>query len=293
MGRLEKEQQAREIPTHIRNAIQDRIFNAGRHHTMRDLVHEIAQQQNCSRSVVQSALRRLIAEGVLEYHYTFGQSYLGVSFAHPVELTSRFTIVPPGHAGQMPPAKIPLVIAPGIAFGDGRHATTCLALCALDKGWGHFRQHNPDAAIRAVDIGTGSGILAIAAASLGAARVLALDIDACARTEALHNVRLNPKAVAVVHVTDSAAESLDERFDLIMANLRLPTLAGLVGWVRNCLSPRGCVVVSGCREEEWPHLVGIYDAKGLHPLWQNASRGWAGGVFIDAEEGALASYGAT
>ena len=249
---------------------------------MRDLVYEIAQQQNCPRSDVQSAIRRLVAEGVLEYHYTFGQSYLGVSFNHPVELPPRFTIVPPGHAGQMPPAKIPIVIAPGIAFGDGRHPTTRLALCALDKGWGHFQIDNPGAAIHAVDIGTGSGILAIAAASLGAVRVLALDIDACARSEARHNVRLNPRVAAVVHVTESAAESLDERFDFIMANLRLPTLAGLAEWVSNCLSPKGFLVVSGCREEEWPHLLGIYDAKGLRPLWQDASGGWAGGVFTDA-----------
>ena len=260
---------------------------------MRDLMHEIAQQQNCPRSDVQSAVRELVAEGVLEYHYTFGQSYLALSFNHPVELTPRFTIVPPGHICQMPPGRIPLVIAPGIAFGDGRHPTTRLALCALDKGWDCFQQRNPGTAIRAVDIGTGSGILAIAAASLGAARVLALDIDACARSETLHNVRLNPRAAGVVHVTESVAESLHERFDLMMANLRLPTLAGLVGWVRNWLSPKGCVVVSGCREEEWPHLVGIYDAQGLYPLWQDASGGWAGGVFTDAEERALPSYAAT
>ena len=259
---------------------------------MRDLVHDIAQQQNCSRSDVQSAIRGLVAEGLLEYHYTFGQSYLAVSFNHPVELTPRFTVIPSGHACQMPPTQIPIVIAPGIAFGDGRHPTTRLALCALDKGWNHFQQCNPGAAIHAVDIGTGSGILAIAAAGLGVARVLALDIDACARAEARNNVRLNPRAASVVHVTERAAESLEDRFDLIMANLRLPTLAGLAGWIRRRLSPKGCVVVSGCREEEWSHLLGIYGTQRLHPLWQDTSGGWAGGVFIDAEERALASHSA-
>jgi ribosomal protein L11 methyltransferase len=288
VGRFDKVQLTREMKAHIRKAVQDRILKARRQRTMRDLVNEIAQQQNCSKSDVQSAVRQLVAEGFLEYQYTFGQSYLTVSFSHPVALTPRFTVIPPGHAFQMPSAKIPIVIAPGIAFGDGRHPTTCLALCALEKGWGHFQQRDSGVALRALDIGTGSGILAIAAAELGATGVWALDIDACARSEARHNVRLNPRAASIVHVTDEAPESFEEPFDLIMANLRLPTLARLAEWVGRRLNPKGCVVVSGCREEEWGHLAEIYGAKGLRPLWQDTRAGWAGGVFLNGEEHTLA-----
>ena len=135
-----------------------------------------------------------------------------------------------------------------------------------------------------MDIGTGSGILAIAAAGLGAARVLALDIDACARSEARHNIRLNPKAARVVEVADHPLESIEEHFDLVMANLRLPTLVGLVEWLHCHLNPLGCVVVSGCREEEWGSLVDVYRENGWHPLWRDAKGGWAGGVFWGEEE---------
>jgi ribosomal protein L11 methylase PrmA len=111
-----------------------------------------------------------------------------------------------------------------------------------------------------------------------------LDIDACALSEARRNIRLNPKAARVVEVAEHPLESLEERFDLVMANLRLPTLAGLGEWLRCRLNLLGCVVVSGCREEEWGHLVGLYGEKGLHPLWQDAKGGWAGGVFLYEDE---------
>jgi ribosomal protein L11 methyltransferase len=284
LGRFGKEQQAPAIPASIRHAIQDRIVNGRCFLTARGLVQDIAQQQNCPQSVVYAAVRRLIEEGFLEYHYTFGQSYLVVSFRRPVALTPRFTVIPPGHARTISPSKIPIVIAPGVSFGDGRHPTTCLALQALEQAWAHFDKRNSSIAPCAVDIGTGSGILAIAAANLGAARVLALDIDACARSEARHNIRLNPEAERVVEVAEHSLESIEEHFDLAMANLRLPTLAGLGEWLRCRLNPLGCVVVSGCREEEWDPLVGLYREKGLHLLWHDAKGGWAGGVFLGEEE---------
>jgi ribosomal protein L11 methyltransferase len=108
---------------------------------------------------------------------------------------------------------------------------------------------------------------------------MALDIDACARSEARHNVQLNPYAVRTVQVADHSLASIEGPFDLIMANLRLPTLVSLAEWVREHLMPLGCVVVSGCREEEWGRLVEVYVKKGIHSLWQDIMGGWAGGLF--------------
>lgn len=261
--------------TDIRKTVQDAIINARHRWTMRDLVREISHQETCSRNLVQSVIRSLVEAGVLEYRYTFGQTYLSLSFRRSVDLTPRFTLIPPGYAREIPPGKISVAIAQGIAFGDGGHPTTRLALQALDLFWTHWQVSVSPIAL---DIGTGTGILAIAAACLGAANVLALDVDACARAEARDNVRLNPKATPIVRVENRPLASIEGRFDLIMANLRLPTLAEMAAWVRNHLSNLGCMVVSGCRGEEWGRLVAIYAREGLHPLWQNAMAGWAGGL---------------
>lgn len=279
MGPYLKSDPVSDLAAQVRRTVQEYIDNGRRRWTVRDLVHELARQPNVSRSVVRSVIRDLITEGLLEYRYTFGQSYLALSFRCPVALTSRFTILPPDYGGVRPSSTIPIVMAPGAAFGDGRHATTRLALEALGRGWPSLQARHQCVAPQVVDVGTGTGILAIAAACLGAGRVMALDIDACARSETLHNVQLNPKSAGVVQVTDSPLASLDQQFDLVMANLRLPTLVGLAGWIGQHLTSGGCLVVSGCREDEWERLTAIYTERGLHPRWQSTRGGWAGGLF--------------
>lgn len=279
MGPEANRDPASDLAAQVRSAVRDRIANGQRRWTVRDLVHDMAQQQTDLRSVVRSAVRDLVTEGLLEYRYTFGQSYLALSFRRPVALTSRFTIVPPNYGGALPSSTIPVVMAPGVSFGDGRHPTTRLALQALGRAWPHLQERHPCVVPQAVDIGTGSGILAIAAACLGAASVTAVDIDACACSETRHNVRLNPKIAGVVQVIDTAVESIEQRFDLVMANLRLPTLVRLAGWIAHHLTFRGCLVISGCREEEWGGLRTIYREQGLQARWQSAQGGWTGGLF--------------
>lgn len=273
----------------IRKSVLEAIINARHRRTARDLEREMASRAGCSRLLVKTAIRGLIETGILEYRYTFGQSYLAMSFRRPVDVSPRFTIVPPGYSGGAPSFRIPIVIAPGVAFGDGRHPTTRLALHALELAWAHLQQNNATDALVAMDIGTGSGILAIAAACLGAETVFGLDIDACARSEALANIGLNPKA-AGIDVTDRPLDAFDLSFDLVMANLRLPTLVDLADWMEAHLKATGCVVVSGCREEEWDRLSDVYATKGLHSGWQAAMGGWVGGLFhLEANQGSKPS----
>jgi ribosomal protein L11 methyltransferase len=145
--------------------------------------------------------------------------------------------------------------------------------------WDHLLSRKADVYPMVIDIGTGTGVLAIAAACLGAKKVMALDMDACARFEAERNIGFNPKAACVM-VMDRSLASIHVRFDLVMANLRLPTLAQLADWMEAHLEPSGCVVVSGCREEEWKPLTTSFAEKGLQSGWQKTLAGWAGGVFL-------------
>jgi ribosomal protein L11 methyltransferase len=129
-----------------------------------------------------------------------------------------------------------------------------------------------------LDIGTGSGILAIAASSLGASTITALDIDACARSEARLNVDLNTGAEGV-QVSDQPLSSFNDRFDLVIANLRLPTLVALSEWVASHLAPSGCLVVSGFKDEEQDRLFACYADQGFQSLWQKELAGWCSAFF--------------
>jgi ribosomal protein L11 methyltransferase len=226
------------------------------------------------RSTTRKLLRRLVAQGVIEYRLHCGQSCLAYSFQGPQRVSPRLIVVPPHVALPGRPGDLPLVIESGAAFGDGRHPTTCLALGGLDAlfsgAWptGGLKGH------ACLDIGTGSGILAIAAARLGATRVLALDLEPCAVIEAQHNVALNGVSSQVL-VIQQPVESVAECFDVVLANLRPPTLVGLAGWVAAHLKPAGAMILSGFRPEEWAPVARAYGECGLALCWQAEKAGWA------------------
>jgi len=259
----------------IEKVVRTAVVEARRSWTCGALERHIAAQEAVSRSLVRQAIRNQIEKGLIEYRYTFGQSYLAMSFRHPVAISDRFTIVPPDYTGTVAADRLSLVIGPGGAFGSGRHPSTRLALTALEKAW-LLGTSSGDTAVRSViDIGTGSGILAIGAARLGAARVTALDIDACARMEAMSNIALNG-ATAVISVSPKPLEQVQGTFDAVLANLRLPTLIQLLKWLHDHLSPGGWMALSGLRDHEWPHLRRIYQEQGLQALWYRQEGGWVG-----------------
>src|SRR5262249_4531505 len=126
----------------------------------------------------------------------------------------RLVIVPSWRRYQPKPAEVILDLDPGMAFGTGVHPTTRLCLQLVER---HLA---PGASV--LDLGTGSGILAIAAAKLGAARVLAVDIETTAVRVAHENVDRNGVG-AVVQVEEGELDRVpaDVRFDLILANINL------------------------------------------------------------------------
>ncbi len=258
----------------LQQAVHDTIISSGRQLTASDLERQIAHQEGCPRRWVRAVVRHMIGKGTLEYSYTFGQSYLVQSFRNPVDISARFTIVPPEHQGSIADHRLALTISPGISFGCGRHSTTRMALEALEEGWAYQARCHSNSPASILDIGTGSGILAIAAACLGADAVLALDTDACARSEARANVCMNPGATNVT-VADTPLDSVPGPFDIILANLRLPTLVQLAEPIKSRLSPMGSVVLSGFREGERMRLRAVYAELGFQRLWGKTEAGWA------------------
>lgn len=140
-------------------------------------------------------------------------------------------MVPP--AGQRAVVRL----SPGMAFGSGEHESTRLCLRAISR---HVR---PGATV--IDLGTGSGILAIAAARLGAAKVLAIDNDPIAVSVARANVRANLVTRSVKVRRRDGLTGVRLRADLLLANLTAESLPGILPDVPRCLATNGRFVASG------------------------------------------------
>jgi ribosomal protein L11 methyltransferase len=158
-----------------------------------------------------------------------------------------FLIVPEWDRGPGCGSDRTLVVDPGRAFGTGTHETTQLCLEALTG----FASEGPLG--RAVDIGTGTGILAIAAAKLGSGRPVAVDNDDEAISSAVAHARLNGVDLAVVHA-DGGAALCPRAFDLVLANISAPLLTERAAEIGALLRPGGRAVVSGFLVEDVPRL---------------------------------------
>ncbi|MEM6730688.1 MAG: 50S ribosomal protein L11 methyltransferase [Myxococcota bacterium] len=160
-------------------------------------------------------------------------------FFEPLELSPRFWVIPSWRKEyEVPDEAIQLFIDPGMAFGTGQHATTALCAELID------RRLRPNTHQSLFDVGTGSGILAIAAAKLGVARILGIDIDPEAVEVAKENARLND-VDGSIELSDRLVQDVHERFDWVVANILAAPLIQLAPHILKCLVPGGQLVLSG------------------------------------------------
>jgi ribosomal protein L11 methyltransferase len=156
--------------------------------------------------------------------------------------------------------------AAGVVFGTGEHATTRLALMLLEE---YLRAED-----RVLDVGTGSGILALAAARFGAREVLAIDIDPLAVSSAETNVRLN-SLTDTIHVRLGSVGAVDESgYDLILANILSPEIRQLAPDLHRLLRPQGRLIASGIIAVEADDVRSMLAAAGFHPEAERAEGDW-------------------
>ena len=180
----------------------------------------------------------------------------------------RRLLIRPSWATYRPRAGDTVIeIDPGMAFGTGQHPTTAMCLRALEE-----RVRRGD---EVLDLGTGSGILAVAGTKLGARRVLALDIDPQAVKAARENVAVNGVG-DVVEVREGAPpESMaGERFDVIVANISGLTLERLAGAFGVALKSGGALIVSGFLEDALAGLRQTFVEAGLRVQSEDAEGVW-------------------
>lgn len=182
-------------------------------------------------------------------------------FFSPVRVEDTFLVLPPwlkseGEASGL----IPLLIEPKMAFGTGHHATTALCLKAIAMLW---REEAVSGNIGFLDLGTGSGILALACAKLGMTG-LALDIDPVAVANALENMALNDVSQGVA-IRKGGLEILDpdQRFGLILANILAGPLVHMAPTLARRLESGAGMVLSGILREQAERVENAYREQGL------------------------------
>ena len=174
----------------------------------------------------------------------------------PLEVGERLVVLAPWHRGSEPKGRIPLYIYPGSAFGTGYHESTQIVLSLLER-----KVRTGDVI---ADIGTGSGILAIAALRLGATRARARDLDPAVRSEVIHNLELNGFSTEDVEFDQgNLLQGLEGRVDLLTANIVIEPLLEMLPSVPGALNPGGTAIFSGLLLKERDRFCAALSAAGL------------------------------
>lgn len=185
----------------------------------------------------------------------------------PLAVGRRLLIAPPWDVPAAPD-RLVLIIEPGRAFGTGHHGSTAGCLGLLE------RVVDGAPMTDAIDLGTGSGILAIAAARLGVERILAIDDDPDAVTAATANAERNGVATLVDCRLGDAATLEAGPAPLVLANILASAHLRLAGRYRRLLAPGGTLVLGGILDAEAEAVRGPLGAHGFVPVDELSIDGW-------------------
>ena len=186
----------------------------------------------------------------------------------PARIGTRLIIKPTWEEFQASDEDIILELDPGMAFGTGTHPTTRLCLEVIEKIYfleGNFTNQARKIPQTVLDVGTGSGILSIAAAKLGASKVIAVDIDPQAVTVAAENLALNG-VDQLVQVSDTPVSLIGGSFDLLVANILAEELVRLAPELVKRVNVAGFLILSGILTEKEQFVQDCFAALGFNQL---------------------------
>jgi len=179
----------------------------------------------------------------------------------PPVVAGRFFVFGAHDAGSVPAGAVALRIEAGAAFGTGHHGTTVGCLAAFD-GLLKSRRFR-----RVLDVGTGTGVLAIAAARTGTHQTVGTDIDPDSVRIAAENAGLNRARARFVRADGLSHRAVKRRapYDLVFANILAGPLVGLAQDIRGALRPGGLVILSGLLRTQARRVRAAYVARGFGP----------------------------
>ncbi len=187
---------------------------------------------------------------------------------HPVRITGRIVVKPSWEEYRPESDDIIIEIDPGMAFGTGTHPTTSMCIQMIEK------YMSPGA--RVLDIGTGSGILLVASALLGASSGLGTDSDPVAVEVALKNLaknRIPQDRFRVIH-KEGCPEGEDSSYDIIVANILYDPVRRLLPGMKRALKPGGLIIASGITEGARQDICDAFELHGLETIQIASKEGW-------------------
>ncbi len=195
----------------------------------------------------------------------------------PIQIGSALLIKPPWSLRRARTGQSVVVLNPGLSFGTGQHPTTAFCLRQIVASCNSKREQS------FLDIGTGSGILAIAAAKLGYTPIEALDLD----PDAIRITRANARRNRVLDRIEFRRADLAKlpavagsKYDLICANLISTLLIEEQRRILSRLAPGGMLVLAGILRSEFPVVQESYEEKGLKLIAQQTENEWQSGAFV-------------
>jgi ribosomal protein L11 methyltransferase len=193
------------------------------------------------------------------------------SFFHTEHITPRLVIKPSWERYDAKNNEIVIEMDPGLSFGTGSHFTTKSCLECIDAF------PNSEAQRAFLDLGCGSGILAIAAARLGFSPVVAIDVDAVAVARTRDNAETNEvNRIIECHHTSLAEYRPTGRYDLIAANLYADVLVSMVGRIGAMLAEdsHARIILSGILNEQYSYVASVFDAAGFEEVQVLSDHEW-------------------
>lgn len=186
-------------------------------------------------------------------------------YYHSIELDDKLAICPSWETFNKKPNQHVLYLDPGMAFGSGTHETTRLCLSLTEK---YLKKGGT-----MLDVGTGSGILALAARLLGAREALGIDIDPTAVKAAKENAKLN-KIDNVEFIAGNLADDVNGTFDIITANIVADIIISLSKDLPKLMNKNSVCIVSGIINDRKKEVVEALNKQGLNIIDKKEENGW-------------------
>lgn len=189
-------------------------------------------------------------------------------YLYPEKVSDKFVVKPTWREYKPEENELVIELDPGRAFGTGSHPTTSLCLKIMEE---NIKPGNS-----VIDVGTGSGILMIAAEKLGATDIYGTDIDELAVEATKENLELNSISsdIAKVYLGDLISVVKDKQFDVVVANILADIILLLLRDIFKVVKKDGLIIFSGIIEEKLPEIIKQVEEKGLKILEIKKDKEW-------------------
>lgn len=189
-------------------------------------------------------------------------------YLYPEKVSNKFVVKPTWREYKPEENELVIELDPGRAFGTGSHPTTSLCLKIMEE--------NIKSGNSVIDVGTGSGILMIAAEKLGATDIYGTDIDELAVEATKENLELNSISsdIAKVYLGDLISVVKDKQFDVVVANILADVILLLLRDIFKVVKKDGLIIFSGIIEDKLPEIIKQVEEKGLKILEIKKDKEW-------------------